>query len=581
MDASLINDRGSLSQSRSMTQPSSDWTNKIIDSVISNRSLNSILNFRRQPIANKIIALENAVVPPRKSDTPSKVVALLEELVRMGAITKGEVGPLYSDLLIRIHRYNSTNVQANMQTLMNDIRAAQSETIRNTNVNIIANQAVLNTFLSTLPHTVQLGQHNYEALKQVLRLFVNEAPNVTVFKSGAATMLQVNIQGVNTVNLDDAFRNIIPFLGVVSDNDRVPAVVTSRLTANTRVLLLLLAPFTNYNTFTPDSVLSILMQLYRDTVSASLTSPEATEREVEETARQMGTSGLDLARTMGFLLKNREDLVTTPRSLTPHQLNLLRFIQVSLFDRIDRNGEDPSEALDNIQYSFSPSQYVENGPFIRRLLTYFKFALLHQPSYFRELYTNKYWVPPASFWTENYTDFYSERARERNASDVMMRLPETSPLPYNPDSPEGSESGLDWASDYVTAPARSPTESLTTGSSSRVTSIPATDSGFNTDRVLLPLPAARKAVPSSEQSSSSLDFSFRDRARRILGTEYASRLNDRTMQQIREPYVPIPAPRTKLLPTRSSSSASSSSGTIMSTDSSNLYDRLRPKTGSQ
>lgn len=581
MDTSVINDRGSLVQSRAMTLPTSDWTNKIIDSVISSRSLPAVLNFRRQPAANKLIALENAVVQPRKSDTPSKVVALLEELVRMGAITKSEVGPLYSDLLIRIHRYNSSNVQANMQTLMNDIRAAQSETIRNTNVHVVANQSVLNAFLAGLPPTVQLGQHNYEALKQVLRLFVNEAPNVTVFKSGPSTMLQVNIQGVNTVNLDEAFRNLLPFLGVMTTSDAIPPAVTSRLTANARVLLLLLAPFTNHNTFTPDSVLAVLMELYRDTVAASLARPEATEREIEDTARQMGTSGLDLARTMGFLLKNREDAITLPRSLTPRQMDVLRFIQSSLFDRIDRNGEDPADALDNMRYSFSPSQYTENGAFIRRLLSYFRFALLHQPSYFREIYTNKYWVPPASFWTENYADFYAERSREQAVQEVRTRLPEISPLPPPTEPSEDSDdSVLDWVSEYATAPvARSVPETATSRSSSRLTSIPATDSGFNTDSILRAATIRKPSVPST-QSSTSLDFAFRNRARRVLGTEYAARSSDRIGQEIREPFVPVPAPRTKF-PSPRSTTSSASSSTVTSLDSTNIYDRLRPKVGSQ
>lgn len=386
----------------------SDWINQIVDSILINRSHQAITNFKHQPLANKLTAVETAIVPPRKTDTAEKISSLIKELVNVGALRPEEAGSVYSDVLIRVHRYNSSNVQANVDTLVKDIRAAQSEAIRNTDIVSLSNQTVLNSFLKSLPETVPSGQQNYEALKQTLRLFVNEAPNVTVFKSGPDTLLQVNIKGVNTVNLNAAFRNLQSFWGVVLDGEFIPPNITSKLTANTRVLLLFLAPFTNVNTFTPDTFLNSIFQIYRETVSASLERPEETEREVQEIARNLGTEGLDLTQSLGYLIKQKTDAVINPYTLSPRQLQILRFIQESLADRIDRNGEDPLQALDNVHLSFAPSFYEANGPFIRKLITYLHIALEHSPTYFREIYANKHWVPPISFWTGNYSDFHRE-----------------------------------------------------------------------------------------------------------------------------------------------------------------------------
>lgn len=387
----------------------SQWTSNIIDTILRNQKFSNISDFKKQPLANKILALENAVVPSRKNETAEMIVSLLKQLVNLQALKPEEVGPIYSDLLIRVHKYNSMNVQNNLQSLINDIRSSQSDVIRSSDIKILSNQSILNAFLNSLPPTVSMGQHNYEAFKQTLRLFVNETPNVTVFKSGLQTMLQVNITGVHTINLNDAFKNLNSFWGVVLAGDSIPGEISSRLSANTRVLLYFLAPFTNDETFTADTFIAALMKLYRLTVSASLEFPEETEWEVAETANSLGLDSFNLTSTLGYLLKNREEEVMNPKTLSPRQTQILRFIQKSLTDRIDRNNEDPEEALQTLSYSFAPSFYEENGTFIRRLISYMEFALLNSPTYFREIYSNKFWTPPASFWTQNYADFFSER----------------------------------------------------------------------------------------------------------------------------------------------------------------------------
>lgn len=411
--------------------PGSEWSQRIVDSIVAGRSLESVSRFRKQPLANKLTALENAVVPPRRNETPDAIAALLYELVKIGAVRPEEMGPLYSDLLIRVHRYNSSNVQDNLQTLVGDIRSAQSAAIQSVDVQALSNQTVLNTFLNSIPLVVDRGQPNYEAFKQTLRLFVNEAPNVTVFRSGDATLLQVNVAGVNTVDLNAAFSNLAPYWGTVLDSEGIPGSITSKLSSNTRVLLFMLAPFTNRSTFAPDTFIAQIMQLYRETLAdaSAAATPEATEQEVRRLAGLPSDRPLNLVSTLGFLVRNRVTPQEPAYSLTPRQLEVLRFVQESLADRIDRNGDEPSAALDDLAATIAPSYMEAHGRFLRRLIGFFRVALEHAPSYFREMYSNRYWRPPQSFWSRDYSDFRSD----------VSRIPRSAPV-----LPPAVDEELDW-----------------------------------------------------------------------------------------------------------------------------------------
>lgn len=255
-------------------------TTYFVDSVIKGGDYAAARAFRQQPLANKISVLEKAVVKPRKDDTPDRVAALVKELVKRGALTQEEAGPVYSDLLIRVHKFNGANVQENLAVLTEDIRAAQSSAIRNVDVSSLSNQTVLNSFFIKIGPSVPYGQDNFEAFKQVLRLFVNEAPGIRVFISGDATILQANVRGVISVNLNEAFKNLYNYWGVILDGERVPGTLTARLTANTRVLMMLLSPFTLNSTFIPDSFISYIMGMYRDTIASDYEVGENTESEV-------------------------------------------------------------------------------------------------------------------------------------------------------------------------------------------------------------------------------------------------------------------------------------------------------------
>lgn len=383
------------------------WPGSIVTDILTTRNPADIQHFRHQPIANKMIALENAVLAPKHDDTSDKITSLIRALVDLGAILPDEAGALYSDLLIRVHKYSGATVQESLDTLMRDVRNAQSEAIRSSDVLAIANQTLLNTFLNSLP-PAKAGQQDFEAFKQTLRLFCNEAPNVTLYMASNRLQMQVNIRGITTVDLPAAFDNLQGLWGVEVEGERVPQSVLAELTSNSRVLLLLLAPFTNPNTFSRDSLISLLFDIYRETVSASLERPGETESEVATVARQIGTKDLDLRSTLGYLIKNKSNPPSVPRALSPRQEQVLRFMQESLIDKIDRGGMDPVAALDTLHLAFSPAYYEAHGAFIRRMTAYMLLALHSSPSYFREIYSNKYWQPPASFWTRDYNDFFDE-----------------------------------------------------------------------------------------------------------------------------------------------------------------------------
>ncbi|QOJ53943.1 pIIIa protein [Barthadenovirus mellis] len=383
----------------------------LVDGILGD-SPDAVRAFCRQPLANKISALETAVVRPKKDDTPDAVAAIVKELVRRGALKPAEAAPVYSDLLIRVHKFNGTSTQANLAALTNDVRAAQSAAIRRTDVTALSNQTVLNTFLNSLPPTVDgghEGQVNYEAFKQTLRLFVNEAPNVTVYVAGGDTVLHVNAKNVVSVSLVRAFDNLSPFWGVEVEGTTIPGTLTSKLTANTRVLFLLLAPFTTDRTFQPDTFIAAVMALYRETVADNGVYGQTEGEVLRDTAKALRVDELDLKHTLGYLIHRRAGVDRAAaglgKSLTPRQEKVLRYVQESLVDRIDRNGEDPAAALDNVHLSFSRSYYEAHGDFIRRLVHYLRVALIYAPSYFREIYGNRHWFPPVSFWSSNFSDF--------------------------------------------------------------------------------------------------------------------------------------------------------------------------------
>ncbi|QJR83091.1 pIIIa [Bearded dragon adenovirus 1] len=434
--------------------PASDWSESAVARLLPNNDPGAVLRFRKQPLANKVIALEDAVVQPRRDNTADQVATLVSHLVNVGAITAAEAAPVYSDLLIRVHRYNSTNVQHNLTNLVTDIASAQSQAIRRADLGALTNQSVLSAFFAEMPQTVPSGQANFVAFKEGLRLLVNEGTNVTVYRSGPDTLLQVNLRPRTTTNLTSAFRSLAPLWGVMLEGEEFPPGLSNRLSTDARVLMLLVAPFTNESTFVPDSLISHLMRLYRETVSEVTQLPWNTETEIDTLIDDLGAESINTAKTMAYLLKNREAALENPRQLSPRQTQILRFVQESLTDRIDRNGEEPAEALDQLPLSFSPAFYASNGGFIRRLVAYLQFALQASPSYFREIYANKYWVPPASFWTQNFSDFFEETrqaaAERRNSTAADPGQFSVDELPIGAQEPQ-----LEWDDDYDTAQSAS------------------------------------------------------------------------------------------------------------------------------
>ena len=86
-----------------------------------------------------------------------------------------------------------------------------------------------------------------------------------VYQSGPDYFFQTSRQGLQTVNLSQAFKNLQGLWGVrAPTGDR--ATVSSLLTPNSRLLLLLIAPFTDSGSVSRDTYLGHLLTLYREAI---------------------------------------------------------------------------------------------------------------------------------------------------------------------------------------------------------------------------------------------------------------------------------------------------------------------------
>ena len=136
--------------------PSDDWA-AAMDRILALTTRNPEA-FRQQPQANRFSAILEAVVPSRTNPTHEKVLAIVNALVESKAIRKDEAGLIYNALLERVARYNSTNVQANLDRLTTDVREAVAQRERFMHDVNLGSQVALNAFLSTLPANVPRGQ---------------------------------------------------------------------------------------------------------------------------------------------------------------------------------------------------------------------------------------------------------------------------------------------------------------------------------------------------------------------------------------------------------------------------------------
>ena len=377
--------------------------------------------FASQPFANRISAILEAVVPSRKNPTHEKVLAVVNALVETGAIRPDEGGQVYNALLERVSKYNSMNVQTNLDRLSQDVRNVVAQKERMTGENM-GSMVALNAFLSTLPANVERGQENYTAFISALRLLVTEVPQTEVYQSGPNYYLQTSRNGSHTVNLTRAFENLSSLWGV-SAPIAERSTISSLLTPNTRLLLLLVAPFTDGVNISRSSYVGYLLTLYRETIGQT-NLDERTYNEITSVSRAVGSDdAANLQATLNFLLTNRQYRIPKEYTLTPEEERILRFVQQSVSLHMMQDGSTASAALDETSRNFEPSFYAGNRIFINKLMDYFHRAAAVAPNYFMNAVLNPKWLPPEGFFTGVFDFPETEDGYVWDDSDVSEVVP--------------------------------------------------------------------------------------------------------------------------------------------------------------
>lgn len=356
--------------------------------------------FSSQPFANRLDAILEAVVPSRKDPTHEKVLTVVNALIENGAIRRDEGAGVYDALLHRVSKYNSVNAQNNLDKLAQDVREAVAQKVRATDGNL-GSLAALNSFLARLPANVERGQENYMGFISALKLLVSEVPSTEVYQSGPHYFLQSNRNGTQTVNLTAAFENLKPLWGV-----RAPTMerlsISALLTPNSRLLLLLISPFTDSVSISRDSYIGYLLTLYREALGRTHLD-ERTLDEVTQVSRAFGSDNIDnLQATLNFLLTNRQKKLPVEYELTAQEERILRYMQQAVSLRMMQENLSPTEALDVTAANIEPSFYANNRDFINKLMDYFHRAAAIAPDYFLGAVMNPRWLPPEGFYTGAY-----------------------------------------------------------------------------------------------------------------------------------------------------------------------------------
>lgn len=357
--------------------------------------------FRQQPQANRFSAILEAVVPSRTNPTHEKVLTIVNALVESKAIRRDEAGLIYNALLERVARYNSTNVQSNLERMTTDVKEALAQKERFFRESNLGSQVALNAFLSTLPANVPRGQEDYVSFISALRLLVAEVPQSEVYQSGPDYFFQTSRQGLQTVNLSQAFKNLQGMWGVKAPAGE-RATISSLLTPNTRLLLLLIAPFTNSSTISRDSYLGHLITLYREAIGQAQVD-EQTYQEITNVSRALGQEDTgSLEATLNFLLTNKRQKIPSEFTLSAEEERILRYVQQSVSLYLMREGSTASSALDMTARNMEPSFYSAHRPFINRLMDYFHRAAAMNSEYFTNAILNPHWLPPSGFYTGEF-----------------------------------------------------------------------------------------------------------------------------------------------------------------------------------
>lgn len=362
--------------------------------------------FASQPRSTRFSTILEAVVPSRQDPTHTKVLALVNALVDAGAVRRDEGGQIYDALLQRVSRYNSTNVQMNLDRMVRDVREAVADRTAQERAPSLGSLVALNAFLATLPATVPRGQSDFLAFVQALRLLVSEVPQVDVYQAGPDYYLQSSYGGAQTVNLTRAFKNLEPLWGVQGADaaDAGRGNVSSLLTPNSRLLLLLVAPFTDAVGLDRDSYLGHLLNLYRETLVKSAPE-EQTFRDITDVDRSGVLTDAErgqLRSTLNFLVSQRQQAAPAVTVLSGEEERLLRYVQQAVTLYMTQHGANAQDAIDQVSSHLEPSVYHRHRSFLDTLFAFLRRAAGANPNYFHSVILNSLWHPPPSFFTGRF-----------------------------------------------------------------------------------------------------------------------------------------------------------------------------------
>lgn len=376
----------------------------IVADILTGNASHLTRKFRNLPLANKLIELEKAVVQPKKSDTPTLLTKVINQLVSQGAIYPDEASAVYSRLLERLVKYNSIRNHNSLDELVQDIQQGQKSALisKLKNVPAMSNMVVLQQFFDSLPKTVANGQQNYDAFKQLLKQFVIDYNNfVEIFRSGTDTFLQYNFgPAVQKINLTQAFKNLHNLWGVrVTTEGSIPS-LTALLQPQTRYLILLLSPIAVDAYFVRESFILYLIKLYKNTVV-----PPLTGEPVEELGNVIASLGpsydkLKLKQGLNYLVTNQQTQYRPDvPELSKEEEALLRYIQTLLRTKVAGTRRQLTQRdLDNVMQNLNPVAFSGHINFLNRLFDYFRKVLHARPQLMTQIIFDSEWKPPPTFF---------------------------------------------------------------------------------------------------------------------------------------------------------------------------------------
>lgn len=362
-------------------------------------------SLRHAPYADRLISLQTAMIPPKVDGTSERVAEIVKGLAQQGAIYPDQMGAIHSTLLNRAHTWNSLGVQESIQALVNDVIHGQNKVLQDElgRTQEIANASMLTRFYDSIPKTVDRGQRNFEGVKKLLRLFVNNVPNSEVYSSGTSYSLQVNLGGTSqNINLTLAFDNLKDLWGArwdTENNLRIGAL----LTPNTRALLFFISAYYDYGVMEPGSYLDNLLRLYKEAIRPDVDSSGDAILDMKETGVNLGRKFNEYKDTLNYLLQNRQYVPPSERlDLSPEQEELLEYLMRQLRQSL-KDGIPADISVAGMTQFLDPYLATVNQRFIEGLQNYLLTANARNPDFYKAIVLDPGWRPPGGMLTGEFS----------------------------------------------------------------------------------------------------------------------------------------------------------------------------------